>query len=470
LAKSILRLSAKTEGLLTTNAPEKAGTVDVAFQKLTALLLTTNNPPALPRIPKPYIVSQSIRDQWQHIQDVASALSLASGNPATPMRQQRVPLSQANATYGTTPAASIWTMLDSLCLDASTTMFVDAGSGMGVPSLAAALYGCHHVRGLEVERGWHDQAMFLKQAYDNERRELVPCRLEFLCTDMVIPQTGQLRGNFVGADIIFMNSVTWDAPLCRSVSERVELDTVDNDGRDVFVISLSRKVALPSFDLVDILSLNANGGMFSFYVSQRRSKRESNGGKFRHTALSDSETMRELRETQNGLLVEELISLALSTKNTVGLGLLAVLGASEPTARLMSCHDDFWESMIRLISIDASLPTRASGSMILRAIVDHSIGKRSISQRCDVAHALVQAAGRDDEHPVVRANLLDVLGTVLYDSPLDHVSEDLDHILLKLKDEVNHEGNIHLLDAAEEIRVMRKWWKGEQRTIPKGTS
>jgi hypothetical protein len=275
----------------------------------------------------------------------------------------------------------------------------------------------------------------------------------------------------------------WNASLCRKISQQIEKETAADYHRlgtltkeeemhpnDVFVVSMSRTLALPSFDLVDILSMNANGGMFNFYVNRRsKTLNDTSIASSRHFSMSDSPTMRKLRESTGGMLLKDLIQLATgssSLSTSGGLHFLAALSASEPSVRAMILDEGIWKTLILSIGTETDLPTRALGSMVFRALVDHAVGRRAVSERLYVVDSVIAAIGRNDEHPVVRANLLDVLSNVLCDSPLDHASLDVDSVLAKIKNESERDGQSDITQALKETLAIRRWWKGEQRTLP----
>lgn len=508
-----------------------ASTCDL-FRQLAAALASTNPSAPAPRVlGKTKNTSTNTATTEARKEKLAAILQMAG--EATPTSPQAPPAtstsnstsepfqSTINATYGTTPPATIHEVLDSIYgttisseNPVSGGLFVDAGSGMGLPTLAAALSNRFKIaRGVEFDAKWHSQAVLLKDAYDehtamattstkaNTRMETAATDstkdaplLEYFCNDV----TNSDAGYFVGATCIFMNSVTYDATLCRNISMRIETDTqhtgthtsnppgkmYNEQEDDVFVVSMSRTLALPSFDLIDILRMKANGGGdFNFYVS-RRSKNQpleedANNSVIssRHSsffAMSDSETMRELRETSKGSILKELIQLAsnlsLTTEAGVwsagGLQFLAAVGASEPSVRTMALDDGLWKSLIISIGTKADLATRALGSMVFRAIVDHPVGRRAVTDRSQVVDALVAAIGRSDEHPIIKANLLDVLGNILCDSPLEHASSDIDEMLKNVKEDAECEGQSDVIQAFEETLAIRRWWNGEQRSLP----
>jgi len=488
------------------------------FSQLATALASTNHAPPMPRVPQPSTSTTRIdQAQAQHetMERILKRSAAASSRKMSEMMMTPLKESGINGTYGTTPLSTIMTLLDELYVSNSSNsasmrkngLFVDAGSGMGVPTIAAALSNrFHKAKGIEFEEKWHSQALIMKDAYDhvmaeqhqeqkqekpNDRdSDLDSSTLEYICDDV----TNDDAGHFTGASCIFMNSATWDAELCRHVSLRIEEDTThnketgleqDSDGeqrrqQDVFVVSMCHKMALPSFDLIDILSMDANGGTFNFFISRKSEARHDgadNESKNRYNtvsnhfnfAVSDSEPMRELRESSSGTILKELIAFASNSacaSPAAGLQFLAAVGASEPSVRTMILDDNLWKSLVACIGTEADLATRALGSMVFRSMVDHAVGRRAVSDRTEVVDAILAAIGRKNDHPMVRANLLDVLGNVLCDSPLEHASDAMGVILKQVRYEAEQEGNDirgEVIQALEETLAMRRWWRGEQR-------
>jgi hypothetical protein len=169
------------------------------FQELTSAISATNPPLTMPRVPKAFVPTVEQEQRLQRIETRAAA-SLLNIMPAEqqhtseqPQQQRPPPLEEANQTYGATPSATIHTLLDviypittnnnnssssrttsaaaAVAAAAAGKIFVDAGSGMGIPTLVAALSNRFAIsRGIEYERNWHDQAIKLQQAYQKEQQ------------------------------------------------------------------------------------------------------------------------------------------------------------------------------------------------------------------------------------------------------------------------------------------------------------
>lgn len=473
LAKLVLSAAKQNGG-----KQSSSSTLSTSFKELTAAIGNTNPPLTLPRVPKAFAPTLEQERRLQRIQKRASLLLIIPEEETLseerPSKKQ--PLELANQTYGTTPAATINTLLDVIYPNSrtSTGIFVDAGSGMGLPTLVAALsHRFPSSRGVEYERKWHNHAINLQQAYQTEPPENKhECRLEYICGDMTIP-----HGYFEDASCIFLNCVTFNADLCQKVGERLDIDTsiqtqhmtaADIREEDVFVVSMSRRLPLPSFDLVDVLRLDANEGMFTFYVNRkaRSSSSSKSSLSFRHYATTDSKSMRILRDTSS--ILEDLVDLAARIEDRIGLPFLAAIAVSEPTVRKMALQKSLWQCLEQSLHQSAALPTKALGSMVLRAMVNHPIGRREVSKRQPLVEYILAVVRMEDEHPAVRANLLDVLSNLLFDSPLQLVSTELGIVLGELHEETKsgEEASGNILEALTETIAMTRWWEGHQRVLP----
>jgi Histone methylation protein DOT1 len=501
LAKLVLRAAAaaKNHSVLGQEHSSTLVLLASSFEELTSAIDVTNPPlTLLPRVPKAFVPTWEQEQRLQRIQNRAALSRMNSIIPeqATTEQQQQQPLELANRTYGTTPAATINTLLEviypsnssssSRTSSAGTGTFVDAGSGMGLPTLVAALSNRFaRSRGIEYERKWHSQATNLQQAYEKEEladeSKDAACQLEYICGDMTIP-----AGYFENGTCIFLNCVTFNADLCQKVGERLDVDTTsviqrmavananggEEEEEDVFVVSMSRRLPLPSFDLVDVLSLDANEGMFTFYVNRktRSSATSASSSSFRHHATTDSKSMRMLRETSS--ILEDLVNLATRMESRVGLSFLAALAVSEPKVRKMALQKSLWPCLEQSLNQYTCLPTKALGSMVLRAMVNHPIGRREVSKRQALVEYILAVVRREDEHPAVRANLLDILSNLLLDSPLQLVSTELGIVLGELLHAETTKscgggapGN-NILEALTETIAMKRWWEGHQRVLP----
>ena len=522
------------------SAPFASDTLS-SFQELTSIIASTNPPPVIPRVPDaqhgPNASEKNASELEQRFQRILvkpnNNILGKSRNIQTSNEQPSLllpELNQANSTYGTTPAASIQILLNVLyppteARSKARGPFVDAGSGQGVPTLAAALSGRFPLaKGIEYQSKWHESAVALKAAYEKEQEQTLRypqndcdkfeqgarCQLEYVFGDMTEPDAK----HFVGASCVFLNGVTFDAKMCQAISHRLEDELVANantkasksyhrGSEDVFVVSMSRKLALPSFDLVDVLSLNANGdGMFTFYVHRRAPSSIASVVSLHHRATSDSEIMRVLRAKTNFLkddrkgagmkrprisigfgslsLIDELVNVALSLisneesddQTRLGMSFLAALAASEPTVRQnMSkrSRPRLWRILQQSMFVSASLTEKVLGSMVLRAMADHSIGRSIIAENNALVDLLLASVDNHDEHPAIRANILDVLSQMLHDFPMTRVSKELDQVLLRITTISDQEATLlpsNLSEALAEAVEMQRWWGGHRKYIP----
>ncbi|KAK3252783.1 hypothetical protein CYMTET_37939 [Cymbomonas tetramitiformis] len=366
--------------------------------------------------------------------------------------------------------------------------FLDAGSGNGVPTLCAAVSVCEFstAMGVEYSASRVAAANKLKRLYDSQARG-DSCEVSFSCSDI------RKKGTFDYASVAFANSVMWDAELCAAVAH--QMDTMLTGS---VVISMSRRFALPSFDLIDVVSLPANGTGdygatdardFTFYITQKRATLVGNDyTQATHfvnrpsIALSDSESHALLRnltyesspEVKAGSATHlsthaALIKLA-QNSGLHGIMFLAALCASEPSTRLLVKDPTVISFLIEAISRKSTLATRASGSLALRAISAHPCGRRGIAEcsgavssilytLCDLQHT-AQAA----DHPAVRANLLDIIGQTLNDSrgllELEgSVSAEVTELLTAVRKDGEEKSWPSVVHAVSEVERMRQWWK-----------
>jgi hypothetical protein len=143
-----------------------------------------------PRIPAPYQASVAEREQMKAIVAQANRTSCAwTTTTGSSSHTAKPPLSEANAVYGTTPPETIQLLLETI--DARGH-FVDAGSGLGLPCLTAALSNRFHTaRGIEYVESHHAQALGLKTAYGDDQcttqctaPSMSPhCRLDYGCAE-----------------------------------------------------------------------------------------------------------------------------------------------------------------------------------------------------------------------------------------------------------------------------------------------
>ena len=377
----------------------------------------------------------------------------------------KTPLSTANATYGETPDATIRTLLKELATTHNNTSktfsgrFIDAGSGNGSATVSAALDGRFpRCSGIEYDEYRTELANKLKAAYDNHQSHHHKSTLDFTCGDLA-------TGNLSGASVVFSNSVVWDASLCATMGRRLDEADLAPNG---LIVSISRRFPCPSFDLVDILKMPCNGGNeFSFYVCQKH-------GAQHIVALTDSDTMKGLRNVSG--LLQSLISLAMTYgRSNESLAFLAAVAASEPSTRVLASQDDgkvleMLSEGIRLSINDLS--TRASSCMVVRAISDHPVGRRSIAETDSLLTALLEsitpkAQNVPSEHPAIVASVLDIIGQLLNDSLGNEKmgSLNIDDHLERIYTDANKEALGDVTQACMEAQSMRRWWAGEQRSV-----
>jgi len=426
--------------------------------------------------------------------------------------EQKPKLSTSNATYGETPPTTISSLLNLLSNhhDGGRTTFpgdfVDAGSGRGGVLCVAALEGMfekcrgieydkHHSQAafaLEIEYNKYKQQQLVKSSATKEETtdndpiqeshdyDTTASCVQYICGDLG-------DETFEGASVVYSNAVVFDSPLCSTLGRILDDATLQPNA---FVVTATKQFALPSFELVDMLQLPCNGGqLFTFYVNQKRTsiigsdspKLSSSRGAV--PAVSDSEYMRLLRSTHttsggmegsssSSNMMEQLVAISLQDGGLAGLAFLAALGASETNVRYMCDNHDLLSSLVSKLQLNdgQDLPTRASASILLRAVSAFPIGRRTIAQDdrlLDVMFSslvvLDQLAKND--HVLIRANIVDSLGEVLK----DHVGNDvlanrgIDAVVANLVDDTPN--SEMMTEACQAVISFRRWRSGAPNVL-----
>eukprot|EP00985_Skeletonema_marinoi_P008302 scaffold3729_cov86-Skeletonema_marinoi.AAC.3 len=406
--------------------------------------------------------------------------------------EQKPKLSTSNATYGETPPTTISSLLQLLSNHHSggrTTFpgdFVDAGSGRGGVLCVAALEGMFEkCRGIEYDKR-HSQAAFALETeynkYNYKQQQLIKSSatkeetegndpiqaphdydttascVQYICGDLG-------DESFEGASVVYSNAVVFDSPLCSTLG-RILDDA--NLQPNAFVVTATKQFALPSFELVDMLQLPCNGGqLFTFYINQKRTSSGGDSERGAVPAVSDSEYMRLLRSTHttsdregsssSSNMMEQLVTISLQDGGLAGLAFLAALGASETNVRLQL--DD-----------GQDLPTRASASILLRAMSAFPIGRRTIGQDDRLLDAMFSSLVVLDQlakndHVLIRANIVDSLSEVLK----DHVGNDvlanrgIDAVVANLVDDTPIAEM--MTEACQAVISFRRWRSGAPNVL-----
>ena len=110
--------------------------------------------------------------------------------------------------------------------------------------------------------------------------------------------------------------------------------------------------------------------------------------------------------------------------------------------------------------------------MVLRAVSDHPVGRRSNAESDSLLTALLEsttpkAQSVTSEHPAIIANVLDIIGQLLNDSLGNEKMGflDIDDHLQLVHTDANEQALSDVAQASMEAQSMRQWWAGEQRSI-----
>ena len=412
------------------------------------------------------------------------------------------------STYGETPPSTISSLLRLLSNhhDGGRTKFpgdfVDAGSGRGGVLCVAALEGMFdQCRGIEYDQEHSRAAFALESQYNKYRHQqeqfvgkyaanedsnnsnassnaMVPSSsVQYICGDLA-------DEDFEGASVVYSNAVVFDSKLCSTLGRILDEAKLQPNA---FVVTATTQFCLPSFELVDMLQLPCNGGqLFTFYVNQKRSPEcASNSGRGAVPAVSDSDLMRLLRNTHviskkegspsSSSIMDRLVATSLLDGGLEGLSFLAALSASETNVRVLCENYDVLNLLVTRLHLKhgGDLATRASTSILLRAMSAFHIGRRTIAQDDRLLDTMFSSLAVLDQrntnndtqvakndHVLIRANIVDSLGEVLK----DHVGNDvlgnrgIDSVATNLLD--NSPESEVLVEACQAVISFRRWRSG----------
>lgn len=422
-------------------------------------------------------------------------------------------LSTSNATYGETPPETISSLLNILSNHHNSGKtqfpgdFVDAGSGRGGPSCVAALEGMFDTcRGIEYDMGHSQAALNLETEYNKYKMQLQQQEQQEIDNDNSskdettdIDPTQELDDfgttassvqytcgdladeTFEGASVIYSNAVVWDSQLCSTLGRILDEAKLQPNA---FVVTATKQFSLPSFELVDTIQLPCNGGqLFTFYINQKRSN-SGNDVSGAAPAVSDSESTRLLRSTHaiseggrsstSSNMMEELVAVSLQDGASLeGLAFLAALAASESNVRCLCNNQDLLNTLVSSLELEdgPNLPTRASASILLRSLSAFSVGRRTIAQDESLLDAMfssliVSEQLAKNDHVLIRANIVDILGEVLKDHVGNDVLADrgIDSVVANLLDSTP-EAEM-LTEACQAVMTLRRWRLGERERVP----
>ena len=336
--------------------------------------------------------------------------------------------------------------------------FMDVGSGNGAAIVCAAMTGrFHESKGIEYDETRHQEAILLQDAY--QRKKVKKDRNE---VHLVKGDIGHFPELLDDASVVFCNSVVFDPELSAAVGKMLDLNEKLAFPR--IVVSVSRRFPCPTFNLVDVFKMFSNTGKeFTFFVQQKQQLIASS------PAVSDSLEMVYLLKEEE--LFRALVEMAVDDSKEENkhdrMAVLSAIGMSESGTRVLLKNKNFLSSMASQMFRIEDLPSRASSSMVLRAVASFPVGRRVIAESDTVMDALlanVSTSIAQKDHPAIRANVLDILGQVLQDSVgQEIITRDIDDWLQANMDLAHKEGWEEVIDACLEIQMMQRWWKGELR-------
>ena len=174
-------------------------------------------------------------------------------------------------------------------------------------------------------------------------------------------------------------------------------------------------------------------------------------------------------------IMNELVAASLQDGSLEGLSFLAALSASETNVRVLCENDDMLNLLVSRLQLKqgGDLATRASSSILLRAVSAFHIGRRTIAQDDRLLDTMFASLAvwdqrntnndtevADNDHVLIRANIVDSLGEVLK----DHVGNDvlgsrgIDSVVNNLLD--NTPKAELLVEACQAVISFRRWRSG----------
>ena len=113
--------------------------------------------------------------------------------------------------------------------------------------------------------------------------------------------------------------------------------------------------------------------------------------------------------------------------------------------------------------------------MVLRELVNFPSGRRGVAESKDCVNAFMTALQESshtnetnkprNDHPMIKANLLDIAGQLLYD-PVGNqtlVKHGIDSLLATTIGQEQHEATF---EACHQAQFLRRWWLGSNVSVP----
>ncbi|WP_224369379.1 SAM-dependent methyltransferase [Hyalangium versicolor] len=189
--------------------------------------------------------------------------SQVSGHAIAHAEKKRMGREEDSTTYGEVKPASLQMLLSQVSPREGES-FIDLGSGMGQPTLVAAmLFPFRRLVGVELLTGLGDAARQALSRYDAEIRPQLPelhqrQSIEFLDGDL-------LEADISGVDVVFAQAPCFEAGLMAKLAAKLE--TLKSGAR---LILVGQQLASPSFTLLTMKVMRANWGTSLTWLYQHK--------------------------------------------------------------------------------------------------------------------------------------------------------------------------------------------------------
>ena len=158
--------------------------------------------------------------------------------------------------YGEIEFKTFAEMLDDLPYNKEQRVFYDLGSGVGKPVIAAALL-CDFTKvcGVELLEDLHNEALRIKDLFDNEVRNLFPSKkklqMEFICDDL-------FKVDFSDGDVVFIQSTCFSEDNMKQLENKCEILKPES-----LIITATK--SLPSWPVVGMKRYKMSWGEVSLF-------------------------------------------------------------------------------------------------------------------------------------------------------------------------------------------------------------